>query len=563
MPAIIRECAKYLRLNATGAWHETFRFKDVDTGEYLHPVSRELILLRVETESKRRAFYWIYNPQDAIRFNQFVGLQLNAEAHEILITPRCRMFYDIDMKLDEIQKNELVENMGFTLSPDNEIDVMDIVGKKLAGIFKESTLISLEDHGIDLESDLVGFDWLFTMRNRAIAYDGFKISIHLVTNLVLPLAACSAIASDVKLHAIRNNTAVLDISTDVADLLSESIDEMQYRKHGSLSLPFGTKVCTSGRSTNWIYQEYSIPGQYFFITAEDRFSITQLDMSGYNIQDTAGMATIEASPEFVEEALRHVHNIKDYDPRVWDIGASTLRKSTMYVKRYAPSYCSTCLRTHDNDNTLFLIFNSEKGIASWKCTRSPHIKATVFYQDPVNDSSTISVDDLDAFASKRSTPIPRRARADSDIVYYEESIDDGFDLEAFASKRVASIAKNFTDIEDPFMGDMRPSRDPSPNSQQDLHPSTHSWIEAFIAIRSEMPAIPEYAPDDPFDIAPRKSSRRKFECAGPIIQHKVLETADHISGDEKSDSEDEIATKPSATRASRGVRRISARRARM
>jgi hypothetical protein len=471
------------------------------------------------------------------------------------------MFYDIDMKLDEIQKNELAENMGFALSPDNEIDVMEMMGKKLAAIFKEATLISLEDHNIDLESDLIGFDWMFTMRNRALDHDGFKISIHLVTNLMLSLAVCSAIASDVKLHAIRNNTGVLDISADVADQLSESIDEMQYRKHGSLSLPFGTKACAFGRSTNWIYQEYAIPGQYFFITAADRFSITQIDVSGYNIQSTAGISTTEASPEFVEEALRHIHHIKDYDPRVWDIGASTLRKSTMYVKRYAPSHCSICLRTHDNDNTLFLIFNSEKGMASWKCTRSPHMKAIVFYQEPINDSAVITADDLDAFASKRSTPIPLRAH--SDIDYQEESIDDGFDLEAFASKHVPPVAKNSMDIEDLFIGDMRPSVCHMIDSQQDLHPSTHRWIDAFIAIRSEMPAIPDYAPDDPFDRAPRRSSRRKFECAGPIIQHKILETTAHVSGDEKSDSEDEISSTPDTTRETHGVRRISARRARM
>lgn len=560
MPTIIGECVKYLRLNAVGTWHETFRFKDADTGEYLHAVTRELILLRVETGTKRRAFYWLYNAQDALRFNQFVGLQLNAEAHEILITPRCRMFYDIDLKLDEIQKNELAENMGLELSHDNEVDIMETIGKKLAVIFKESTLISLEDHGIDIESDLLGFDWLFTMRNRAIEHDGFKISIHLVTNLVLPLAACSAIASDVKLHAIKNNTAVLDISADVADLLSEAIDETQYRKHGSLSLPFGTKTCDSRKSTNWIYQDYAIPGQHFFITVEDQFSINDMDLSEYNIQSTTESSTAEASPEFVEEALRHVHNIKDYDPRVWDISTSTLRKSTMYVKRYAPSYCSTCLRVHDNDNTLFLIFNSEKGIASWKCTRSPQVKAVVFYQQLTSDHAVISTDDLDAFASKRSKRQPVQMHTCEDVDYREQSIDVDFDIETFSSKHVNLATKHISNIEDPFVGDVRPSEEELFKSQKDLHPSMHQWIDAFISIRTSVPALSGYAPDDPFDKAPTKSTRQTFEFAGPIVQHKILDTAIHLSGDEKSDTEEEVRPEKPNTRASRGVRRISARR---
>jgi hypothetical protein len=511
-----------------------------------------MLLLRVEAGPKRRAFYWIYNTQDSIKFNQFVGLKLKAEAHEILLTPRCRMFYDIDLKLDEIQKNELAESMDMALSTDNEIEIMDSIGKRLAGVFKEATLISLEEHGIDIETELVGFDWLFTMRNRPVSNDGFKISIHLVTNLVLPFSACSAIARHVKSDAIRYNTEVLGVTEDMVELLSDAIDETQYRRHGSLSLPFGTKTCGTGDSTNWIYQDYAIPGQYFFITMEDQFSITQLDLAGYNIANTAEFSGMEASPEFVQEALKHVNRIKDYDPRVWDINASTLRKSTMYVKRYAPSYCSVCCRVHDNDNTLFLIFNSEKGIASWKCTRLPSMRAIVFYNAAPNEDQSVDDELVEAFASKRRAPPIPPAYSDYDDYIHH---DNDFDLESFATVRTSLQATSTLEIEDPLIGEVNPSNEAMIFSDQDVD----VWIDAFVQHATTLPRLTGPEPIDPFDIAPRKQNRQQFEFRGPIVQHPVLETVAHASGDEMSDDSEPEVKQDAVPIRSRGIRRTSSR----
>lgn len=394
---IISECYQFLQNKAIGQWKETYRFKDKDTDEYVHPIQRGMLLLRVETGQKR-AFYWIYNIQDAIRFNEFVGLQLKAEAHEIILTPRIRLFFDIDLPLDEFQKNEFADHYGFDLSDDNETETMDEVGKRVAVAFKDSVMISFEEHGLDVETDLVGFDYIYTMRNRSIDNDGFKISIHLITNLMLSMNACSAIVANIKSEVIPNNIEVLGINSEMSELMISSIDETQYRRHGSLSLPFGTKKTSNGEYTNWLYRDYSIPNQKYFLTIEDQFMLDNLDLSGYNIRDAVNMDRLDASPEFVKEALNHVSNIKDYNSRVWDINASILKRSTMYVKRYASSFCSICDRTHDNDNTMFLIFNSDKGIASWKCARNPDMDAIVFYTREDHEDEG----DINAFLNKHS-----------------------------------------------------------------------------------------------------------------------------------------------------------------
>lgn len=394
---IISECYQFLQNKAIGQWKETYRFKDKETDEYVHPIQRGMLLLRVETGQKR-AFYWIYNIQDAIRFNEFVGLQLKAEAHEIILTPRIRLFFDIDLPLDEFQKNEFADHYGFDLSDDNETETMDEVGKRVAVAFKDSIMISFEEHGLDVETDLVGFDYIYTMRNRSIDNDGFKISIHLITNLMLSMNACSAIVANIKSEVILNNIEVLGINSEMSELMVRSIDETQYRRHGSLSLPFGTKKTSNGEYTNWLYRDYSIPNQKYFLTIEDQFMLDNIDLSGYNIRDAVNMDRLDASPEFVKEALNHVSNIKDYNSRVWDINASILKRSTMYVKRYSSSFCSICNRTHDNDNTMFLIFNSDKGIASWKCARNPDMDAIVFYTREDNEDEG----DINAFLNKHS-----------------------------------------------------------------------------------------------------------------------------------------------------------------
>ncbi len=378
---ILESCYSFLQQNAIGKWFESYTMKNKETDNYLHPIQRGMCLLRVEIKTQR-VFYWLYNIDDAIRFNEFVGMKLKAEAHEVILTSRVKLFYDIDLKLDEFEKHELIDYFGFNSSIMSEMQIMNEVAKRVAIIFKDATLISLEENGLDIDTDLNGFDWMYTLRNRPIANDGFKISIHLITNLIVSIKACCAISKHIKEDIIKSNIEVLGINDTISELLTESIDQMQYRPRGSLSLPYGTKQVDNIDYTNWIYKNYNIPGQRYFITVEDQFSIREIDLSGYNIIEKNTYRN-EACPKFINEALQHVNNIKDYNPHVWDLNSSILKGSTMFVKRYAPSMCSICERIHDNDNTLFLIFNSEYGIASWKCARQPNMKPIIFYRKEI------------------------------------------------------------------------------------------------------------------------------------------------------------------------------------
>lgn len=450
--SIIAQCASFLKENATGTWHETYRMKDPDSNKLLYDITHGMVVLRVE-KGGSRAFYWLSNVADATNFNKFVGLSFKGEAHEIIVSPRCRFFYDIDLELDEIQKHELADYYSYAIDDTNEIEIMETIGSKLAHVFKEATLISLEENGVE-PNDLTGFDWMFTLRNRKLADDGFKISIHLITNLFLPLNACSAIAEHVKSEIISNNVEVLGIHEDLINLVGDSIDTTQYRLRGSLGLPYGTKMSGMGEYTSWIFRNYDIPNQHYFITLEDQFALRNVDLSGYNIVDKGSFVQMEASPEFVKEALLHVNNIKDYNPRVWDINASQLKYSVMYVKRYAPSMCSICDRVHDNDNTLFLMFNSEQGIASWKCVRRPDIKPIVFFRKEADEP-----DDLDKFANRyrKQSNSNTNTSMNAKIQYVSSSSkvskieENDPDLEAFANTYAKRISvKGGIEVDDPF-----------------------------------------------------------------------------------------------------------------
>lgn len=444
--SIIAQCTAFLAKNANGTWYETYRLKDPESNKLLHDISRETVIVRVEKEQKR-AFYWLSNASDACVFNRFVGLVLKGEAHEIITSPRCRFFYDIDLELDEIQKHEIADYYGHAIDDINEIQVMESIGTKLAHVFKEATLISLEENGVD-SNDLNGFDWMFTMRNRKVSNDGFKISIHLITNIFISLNACAAIATHVKSEIISNNVEVLGIHEDLVNIIIDSIDTTQYRLRGSLGLPFGTKTCENEKHTSWIYRNYDIPNQHYLITIEDQFAMKNIDLSGYNIVDKESF-TKEANPEFVKEALLHVNNIKDYNSRVWDINSSQLKHSVMYVKRYAPSMCSICERVHDNDNTLFLIFNSDQGIASWKCARRPDMKPIVFFQKEDTEESS---NDLDVFASRhrKRVSIKTTEKPSKSINLETPKPKEDPEIEAFANRHTSRVHKEGPQVEDPF-----------------------------------------------------------------------------------------------------------------
>jgi hypothetical protein len=239
-----------------------------------------------------------------------------------------------------------------------------------------------------------------TTRNRALDDNGFKISIHLITNLMLSHAACSAIATHVQDHAIIENAEPLDIPKWSTNLIARGIDPAQYRKHGSLGLPYGWKKDNQSR----VIKGYTLVDQSYFLTKSDQFCLEEpiVDMSNYAVKAVSSFTGV-ADGDFIKQALSHVDSISDYSADVFDIEASHMKGSVMFLKRYKPSSCSFCKRTHDNDNTLRLFFNSELGFATWKCIRSKYKSRRFFaLEQPVASADD---DDIEAFAARKTKSV--------------------------------------------------------------------------------------------------------------------------------------------------------------
>lgn len=363
---IIADIHKWLSKNARGKWFETSRFKNKDTGEYLHKIERNMILARVEIDSDERiirAFYWLYSIEDAMKLNEFVSHNMKSEVHEVILSTKTRFFIDFDLKVD----STLFQIYGLQQNQKN----LDNIGFNIATLLNQLFLCSLQEHGIDTETEMETYDWMFTMRNRED-----KLSIHFITNILISLEHSMAISTDMK-KIIIQDPSQFDIDNQMATIVHDSIDTTQYRHHGSLSLPFGIK---RGKYVNRIKKQYDSPNQLYFITIPDSTTIRNADLSQYGVIQRK-VQSYAADQEFVNKALEQIHLIPDYSKECWDLESSKLKGSTMYLRRMEPSYCSVCDRTHDSDNTLFIMFNSDIGIASWKCARAFEEKPKIFYRE--------------------------------------------------------------------------------------------------------------------------------------------------------------------------------------
>jgi hypothetical protein len=370
---IIKETFNWLTCNARGKWFETSRFKNKETGEYLHPIERNMILARIEIENKEkiiRAFYWLYSIEDAMKLNEYVSHNMKSEMHEIIISTKTRFFIDFDLKVDAKIFN--IYDM------ENNKQNLDIIGNKIALLLNQLLLCSIEEHGIDTETEMDHYDWMYTMRNRED-----KLSIHFITNLFISLDHSIAISADMK-KIIIDDPYQFNIDMDMAQIIYDSIDTTQYRHHGSLSLPFGFK---KKKYINRIHKQYDSPNQMYFITIPDAISLRTVNLSQYGVIEKTNTIN-NVCTEFVKKALLEINMIPDYSTDYWDLDSSSLKGSTMYLRRLQPSYCSICNRSHDSDNTLFLMFNSELGIASWKCSRSFNEKPKIFYRESISINET-------------------------------------------------------------------------------------------------------------------------------------------------------------------------------
>lgn len=385
---LVDNCIKWIQDNGKSmTFHCTYSFKKKDGEGYLHPL-RGCSLLRVEFGNDTRRFFWIYDKTVADRFVNYVN-SLQIEAHEMFMPTKTRFFLDIDLELDDDDKETIITQL---LNEDNRNDVyqLDTLAKKIIDIYSTAIKYSLEEHGIDYAT--IGFDFCATTRNRLN-----KVSIHLITNMILSHAENKAIASDVK-EMLADYQSELSLDDYCVELLQKAIDEKQYRKHGSLALPNGWKKGVQAV----LAKPWSLPNQSCWMTRADDWIADCGDFAtNYDIKTIAQYSNKEASTEFVKNALQHVKNIPIYDPKYFDI--TNLRGEGCFRRpsRYASSHCIVCDKKHERDHNLLLIFNEEKGFATWKCNRSPESKAKRFYYIPKEIEVTEA--DLEAFVAKVDT----------------------------------------------------------------------------------------------------------------------------------------------------------------
>ena len=382
----VAKCMKWLQDHSKGmTFHSTYSMKKKDEEGYLHPI-RGCSLLRIEFGNDLRRFFWIYNNDVADEFVNYVS-DLKIEAHEIITPTKSRFFLDIDLELDESDKETLIQQL---LNEDIRDDLyqLDSLATKLINIYATAIKYSLEDHAIDASE--IGFDYCATTRNRTN-----KVSIHLITNMILSHAENKALAANIK-EMIDMNQEPLELDDYTASLLMNAIDEKQYRKHGSLALPYGWK---KGTQTT-LARHYSIPNQSYWLTRSDSWvaNVDDLIAINYDIKTIAQYSNKDASSDFIAAALQHVGSIPIYDSKYFDIdnlrGEGCFRRPT----RISSSHCSVCDKKHERDHNLLLIFNEEKGFATWKCNRAADSKAKRFYYVP--KEIEVSDKELEEFVSK-------------------------------------------------------------------------------------------------------------------------------------------------------------------
>ncbi len=435
----INKSNNWLRENATSKWEQTYKIKD-EHDKYLHSLTGLALLVRVEFH-QMRAFFWFYSIHDANKFIPYIHDELKAECHEIIIN-RVKLFFDIDLHLTDTELEDLID---FYSEQSGESNLtIDDVARHLAHLFYDASLASLEEHGNDLNELERECDMMYSTRNRNITSDTFKISIHLITNIVCTIDQCRAIIEDIRINILFHpDDYSLEVPEDHINKIIESIDTQPYHKHGSLAIPGGRKIVNDIEYINEIQHSFIWGGEENYITRIDSV-LTCIDFNGYNIKRThANGDAGTVSQEFVNQVLEHVNKIPYFDHSIWDLEASSLKNYSMIVRRLRPSHCPNCDRTHDLDNTLLLIFNEEKGLGFWKCLHSRDIKGKLFYKEDdielkeftskvmpkYNTTDAIHIEEIQSYEEPKKEPvidIPKKEiiELDSEEIpkedYYEE-----------------------------------------------------------------------------------------------------------------------------------------------
>lgn len=407
---LINKTKNYLRDNAKGQWFQSYRIKDANTDNFMHELNGVVMLIRVNYP-EMLGFFWMYKMSDAHILIDYIHKILHLEAHEIIINDRIKLFYDIDM---EITDSELQDMIDYYEEYSNETNLtIDDVARHLAHLYFDATLASLEEHGNDLEQMQNIVDIMYTTRNRPVNSnntDKFKISIHLITNIVCDIQECKAIVEHVRNSILYHPDEYgLEYPDNYCEMVVNAIDVQPYHRFGSLAIHGGRKIVNNIEYINEIQQQFQLKSEEPFITRFDNVP-TNISFKEYNVVITYNNnSNTTVSKEFIDTVLSHIHKIPYYNASDWDLDAATYKGCTAIVKRLNPSYCEICERQHDLDNTLILVFNEEWQTGAWKCMHNRNIKSRVFFCDYKNDN------DLDQFAETfgRKTVMSKHETVDS------------------------------------------------------------------------------------------------------------------------------------------------------
>lgn len=315
-----------------------------DQKEYV--VLGAYMLIRV-CVNEVRLFLWTKSKKQAIDLINYIN-SIGLEAHEIFLINRCRLFMDIDIKITSKQYQSLLKKMNGE----------EYVTGSIIDAYEQACNLSLQAHGC---KDKVEYN--YATRVRPIDGDYVKIGIHIIAQAVMSISYAKYIANDM----IKQLKC---INTDLPEkMLTDGIDTQPYHVRGSLSLPGGTKA---GVKLTTDTKDIST----FFISQANENDVLVLDNLDIKLKE---YQPYEINNEFIKEALQHVESIPDWSD-AFDLDCSSLKGSTMIVRRVRASHCSVCDREHQADNTLRLSFNGNA--AFWKCSHAPEgTKAKVWYEN--------------------------------------------------------------------------------------------------------------------------------------------------------------------------------------
>ncbi len=354
-------------------WYYSYRIKNIETGEFMNDLNDLFMLIRVKYHNNIYVFYWIYNEEDIYTLIDYVNNFLKLEAHEIIIHPRIKLFYDIDL---EISNEQLQDTIKWYSNYSNENNLtIDDVSRHLSNLYLDATIISLCQHNNNKDELELLTDMCYTSRNRKISDDKWKLSIHIITNIICNIDQCKAVVNDVRnnilLHLDYHNLEYPDFITQ---LLIDAIDTQPYRPLGSLSIYNGTKIIDKISYINKLQQNFQLKEDKPFITLiNNTFNI---NFSKYSINTK--QIGLYVNDNLIKLVSKNLHHISYFNYDDWDLDASSYKNNFWILRRRKPSFCSMCNRTHDNDNTLLIIINETN--ARWKCLHSSNNKSELFFK---------------------------------------------------------------------------------------------------------------------------------------------------------------------------------------